>query len=71
MEEKGQIQGAQTTRILNGFLLERCQLFAQEASERGGCAVVSWAKALAFVAGRPVNNLASGKLIRNAAGSKL
>ena len=35
MEEKAQIQGAQTTRILNGFLLERCQLFAQEASERG------------------------------------
>ena len=36
MEEKAQIQGAQTTRILNGFLLERCQLFAQVASERGG-----------------------------------
>ena len=36
MEEKAQIQGAQTTRILNVFLLERCQLFAQEASERGG-----------------------------------
>ena len=42
MEEKAQIQGAQTTRILNGFLLERCQLFAQDASERGGfCSLAS------------------------------